>query len=220
VTGTADLAFYCRCGSVQGALRGLIPTHGIRFACCCDDCQVYAHHLGRSDVLDANGGTDSYHADSSRLEIVSGLSNLAALRVARISSRPVLRWYCRDCKSPLFNTYDTAKRSLFGLVLANTNPADCDALIGPSTGIIWRKFAVGDVSGRKNANLFAILRRLFLRQISARVSGDYRNTPLFDRRTGRPIVEPRILSLEQRAAAESACLAFARAAPRTPTPVE
>ncbi len=203
---TGDIHFHCACGAVRGRLRGPLSGHGIRFTCCCDDCQVSACHLGRGDILDANGGTDSYHADSSRLDIADGLDRLATLRVARIGTRPLLRWYCRTCKSPLFSTYDTSRRSLFSLVLANVAPADRDRIVGPSTGIIWRKFALGDVSGRKNANLFAILWRLFGRQISARVSGDYRNTPLFDRATGAPIVAPHMLSSEERATADAARL--------------
>ena len=199
---TGDLLFRCTCGNVRGLLRG--PLSGIRFACCCDDCQVCAHHLGRGDILDANGGTDCYHADSSRLEITSGLNRLATLKVARIASRPVLRWYCADCKSPLFNTYDTAQRSLFGLILANADAAECNALLGPASGIIWRKFAVGDAGARKSANLFAILSRLFRRQIAARLSGDWRNTPLFDPRTGLPIAAPHGLSPEERSRAEAA----------------
>jgi hypothetical protein len=199
---TSDLSFQCRCGAVHGTLRGLTPGHGIRFVCCCDDCQVYAHHLGRGDILDANGGTDVYHADSSRLRIAGGLGRLAAVKVARISSRPVLRWYCSVCRSPLFNTYDTSRRSLFGLILVNARPQDCDAILGPATGIIWRKFARGDAGARKNASLPAIVKRLFVRQISARLSGDYRNTPLFDRHTGLPIAKPHLLSPAERAAAE------------------
>jgi hypothetical protein len=198
-----DLHFHCACGAVSGRLRGPLSGHGIRFTCCCDDCQVSAHHLGRSDILDANGGTDSYHADSSRLDIADGLDRLATLRVAQRGSRPLLRWYCRTCKSPLFSTYDTSRRSLLSLILANAAPADRDGVVGPSTGIIWRKFAVGNASSRKDASLFVILRRLFGRQISARLSGDYRNTPLFDRATGSPIVAPDVLSSEERAVADA-----------------
>lgn len=207
-----DLCFQCTCGAVRGYLRGPLSGHGIRFACCCDDCQVYAHHLGRADILDAHGGTDAYHADSSRLEITSGLDRLATLKLARIASRPVLRWYCSGCNSPLFNTYDTSQRSFLGLILANADAAQCDALLGSSSGIIWRKFARGDAAARNSASLFAILARLFARQISARLSGDWRNTPLFDRETGLPIVRPLVLSPEERAFAETARI---RASPQT-----
>jgi hypothetical protein len=196
---------------VRGRLRGLERGHTIRFSCCCDDCQITAHLLGHSDVLDANGGTDACHADSSRLAIMQGLDGLAVLRVARIASRPVLRWYCRTCRSPLFNTYDTSKRSFLGLILANVAPEDREAILGPSTGIIWRKFAVGDVRSRKDASLLAILARLFSWQIAARVSGDYRNTPLFDPVTALPIAVPHILTEEERAAAELARKQFATA---------
>ena len=208
--GRVSLSFQCQCGAVTGRLRAMSPARAVRFACCCDDCQACAHHLGRSDILDENGATDVCHVDSSRLEILTGIERLATVKVANLRLRSVLRWYCGSCKSPLFNTYDTSKRSFLGIILANTALGDRDRLLGPSTGLIWRKFAVGDASGRKDANIAAILIRLFGRQVSARMSGDYRNTPLFDRLTDRPIAMPYILSAAERAEAIRAMAQFRR----------
>lgn len=199
-----DLAFQCQCSAVQGKLRNASRGANARFTCYCDDCQVFAHHLGHAALLDPNGGTDACHASTSQLEILQGTDHLAALKVANRPLRPVLRWYCRTCSTPLFNTYDNAKLALFGLILANTAPQQRDSLLGPSRGVIWRQFATGDLSARKDANIAAILIRLVGRQISARFSGDWRGCPLFDQVSGASIVVPLQLSTDERTAAQAA----------------
>jgi hypothetical protein len=113
----------------------------------------------------------------------------------------VLRWHCAQCGTPLFNTYDTSKRSFLSVLLANADEGECRRLLGASAGHVWTKFATGDVSTLKRANLFPILSRLVRRQIAARLTGDWRNTPLFDRTTGLPIVAPRVVTPAERAAA-------------------
>lgn len=206
-----DLEFKCECGAVSGIVRGASPRVGIRYVCYCDDCQASHHHLGAAGRLDANGGTDAYQTDGSRLEIRSGLGRLATLKVAKLSMRPVLRWYCSQCRTPLFSTYDTAKRAFFVLLVAATETEARDRLLGPSTGLVWRKFAAGDVSSVRDASLAAILWRMMRRQVSARITGDYRNTPLFDRTTSAPIAAWRQLTPDERASADAAVKAFAAA---------
>lgn len=200
----SDLAFQCACGAVAGRLRNLSPRDGIRFVCHCDDCQVAAHLLGHPETLDAHGGTAAVLLNSSKLVIEQGVDRLAAIRVAAFKTRPVLRWHCARCRTPLFNTYDTSRRSFLSFLLNNADPHACDALLGPSTGHAWKAHARGDASGLKDANLAAILVRLVGRQISARLSGDYRNTPLFDPETGDPVVTPRAVSAAERAETEAA----------------
>src|SRR5512138_1926635 len=56
MTSTVDLR--CRCGEVEGCLENAAPDTVNRVVCYCDDCQAYAHHLGRADLLDELGGTD------------------------------------------------------------------------------------------------------------------------------------------------------------------
>lgn len=203
-----DLKFTCACGEVVGKISDLRVGDGIRYVCHCDDCQVSAYVLGHPEALDANGGTSAALLNSSKLKIEKGSDQLSAIRVANIKSRPILRWHCSTCKTPLFNTYDSSRRSFLSFLLKNSDKSECDKLLGPSSGHVWKKYAVGDAAGLKNASIAAILARMVWRQISARLSGDYRNTPLFDRRTGQPIVPPRTISASEREAAE---VAMARA---------
>ena len=48
----------CRCGEVVGLVENAAPQKVNRVVCYCDDCQAFAHQLGRADLLDAQGGTD------------------------------------------------------------------------------------------------------------------------------------------------------------------
>jgi hypothetical protein len=198
-----DLGFQCKCGGVSGEIRDVSRGIGIRFVCHCDDCQVSALALGHPEALDSNGGTSAVLLDSSRLVIRHGLQDLAAMRVAKIKSRPVVRWFCSICKTPLFNTYDDARRSFLSFLLANSDGSECERLLGPSTGHVWKNFAVGETTGMKDASIGAILARMLLRQLSARISGDYKNTQLFDRRTNKPIVNIRLLTADERRTAEA-----------------
>ena len=196
------LDFQCECGSVSGQINDIEVGDGLRFVCHCDDCQVSAHALNHPETLDANGGTSAVLLDSSKLNIDNGLNKLATMKVAAIKSRPVLRWYCNNCKTPLFNTYDSSYRSFLSFLLANSNTVECDRLLGPSMGHVWKKFSVGDVSDKKSANLFKIIARMVRRQIHARISGGFRKTPLFDPQSGEPIATPIVLPTEKRKAAE------------------
>ena len=196
------LDFQCECGSVSGHVNDIAPDDGLRFVCHCDDCQVSAHALDHPETLDVNGGTSAALLDSSKLKIDNGLDKLATMRVAAIKSRPVLRWYCNNCKTPLFNTYDSSYRSFLSFLLANSNTVECDRLLGPSMGHVWKKFSIGDVSDKKSANLLRIIARMVWRQIHARISGDFRNTPLFDPQSGKPIATPIVLPTEKRKSAE------------------
>ena len=54
-----ELALRCRCGTVRGVARDVAPSTVNHCFCYCDDCQAFAHFLGRADdVLDAYGGTE------------------------------------------------------------------------------------------------------------------------------------------------------------------
>jgi hypothetical protein len=99
-------------------------------------------------------------------------------------------WYAGCCRTPLVNTYSTSKTSFLSVVLYSFDEASRDAALGPVQGHVWKKFARGDVRDRKAYSIPMMLARMLGRIVSARVSGDYKNTPLFDQETGRPIVRP------------------------------
>jgi len=192
-----DLDFDCACGAVKWSLLSPGPRNSIRYVCHCDDCQAFAWYLGRAgEILDANGGTDVVQSPASRLRVREGLRHLACVHLTR---RPTLRWYCGLCRSPVAATLDTSRRSFLSVPLTCCAPAKADQLLGPCAGHVWTRFGAGDLSRVKRVNIPAMAFRMGWRMTTARLSGDYRNNPLFDRRTGAPVASARRLSRDERA---------------------
>src|SRR4051812_45695184 len=98
---SSRLPLRCRCGTVTGFVSGVEPSAKKRAVCYCDDCQIYALHLGREDILDARGGTEALMSSPSQVTLSTGADQL---RCVRLSPKGLYRWYAGCCNSPLGNT--------------------------------------------------------------------------------------------------------------------
>lgn len=197
----ARLNLACRCGAVSWRLEETAPRSGIRYVCHCDDCQAYAEFLGSSDsILDANGGIHAYQLPASRFRLVTGIEELACVQVTR---RPLLRWYCRKCRTPVAGTYHTSKLSFLSVTIPCQGSREVDQVLGLSSGHVWTQFGWGDLSSVRQVNIPAMLWRMGSRILTARISGDYRKNPLFDPVTAKPIAPPRRLTGDERAALDA-----------------
>jgi hypothetical protein len=186
----------CECNAIAWSIGERIPRAGIRYVCHCDDCQAFAHFIGRPNrVLDANGGTDAYQLPASRLMFSRGLDNLSCVRM---TNRRLIRWYCSHCNTPVANTYDTSKLSFLSVPLCALPAEQRDEALGPSSGHVWTKFGHGDLSRAKQVSIPAMLLRMASRIAAARMSGDYLNNPFFDPITCKPICMPRHLTFAER----------------------
>ncbi len=201
----ADLDFACRCGEVRWSLADVSPRAGLRYICCCDDCQAFAAWLGDPRAnLDAYGGTDVFQTPASRLVLHHGRDLLAC---AQMTSRPLLRWFCDACRTPIANTYGSAKLSFLSAILVGAAPEEADVCLGPTTGYAWTKYGHGDLSGLPQVNIPAMIWRMASRAASARLTGDWRRNALFHEGSGRPLGSPHLLSANERAFADAAALA-------------
>ena len=72
-----DVELRCRCGGVRGVVTGVSPHTVNRVVCYCDDCQAFAHQLGRADLLNAKGGTDIVQVAPSTFSFVEGQNRVA-----------------------------------------------------------------------------------------------------------------------------------------------
>ena len=79
----------CRCGEVVGAVTNASPQTVNRVVCYCDDCQAFAHQLGRADLLDAKGGSDIVQVAPASLTFVKGQDRIAGVRLTPKGSVPV-----------------------------------------------------------------------------------------------------------------------------------
>jgi hypothetical protein len=103
-----------------------------RLACLCDDCQIYAHYLGRAaEMLDAYGGTDLSYTIQSRIELRAGQE---LLRAVRLSQAGLLRVYAGCCRTPVAHV-PSPKLAFVGIphlfMRCGADPASRDALLGP-----------------------------------------------------------------------------------------
>lgn len=185
----------CKCGILKGNVAH--PERVNRAVCYCRDCQAFAHFLGRAgDVLDSNGGTDVIQTIPAHLTFTEGQQQLACMR---LTEKGLVRWYTRCCNTPIGNTAADFRISFIGLVhtCLENNAKSLDDSFGPVRMWSFTKGAKGPVKSRRSTMIVGILRLIGM-VTRARVTGAYKQTPLFSPDTGAPIVTPKILSASER----------------------
>ncbi len=196
------LSLRCKCGGLRGAVHGLSPTTKLRSVCYCDDCQAYAHFLGRaSDILDANGGTDIFPVWPSQLEITLGHENLTCVR---LTDKGMYRWYTDCCQTPIANSLARPKMPLAGVIHSIMDYAASgtkrDEALGPIAARMRGKFGIAPLPvGTHHAVPLSYL----IRATGFIVKGLWKKQHLpspFFHDDGRPRARPRILTSEEREA--------------------
>jgi hypothetical protein len=174
-----------------------------RAICYCDDCQAYLHHLGRSDLLDAHGGTDIVQVAPATLTFDRGSERIVGLR---LSPKGLYRWYASCCKTPLGNTLTPAV-PFVGIVVQGferpgTRPDD---VFGRPRGKMMGKFAIGTPpEGSTKLNL-RLIARAFRVVIGWRLRGKAWPHPFFDRATRAPRRPVTMLTRAERDALRPLC---------------
>ncbi len=188
-----DLELRCRCGTLQGRIRGASRRTATRLVCYCDDCQRFATVLGVADkVLDAHGGTDVLHISPARIAITGGPDRVACLR---LTPRGIFRWYAACCNTPIGNTLPTGKVPFLSLIRACL-PCDAgtlDSVVGPVRARLQGRFAVGDTAdlGIHPRAPLGIVILAARKTLGWWLRGDQRRSPFFkDAKT--PISEPQL----------------------------
>ncbi len=190
----------CSCGKLKGLAENISGPVGNRIVCMCDDCQAYAHYLNRAkDVLDTNGGTDIFQVAPFRIKITSGNENL---KCVRLSDKGMIRWFAGCCNTPVGNTMASSKVPFIGMVHLFMNKSgdknQYEKAVGPIIAKVQGQFAIGELpeDAYKKAPLSLILRAItFL--FFAWLKKQHQPNPVFDS-SGKPTVEPHVLSKEER----------------------
>ncbi|MCP3971521.1 MAG: hypothetical protein GY717_14630 [Rhodobacteraceae bacterium] len=195
----ADLKLSCRCGKVTARLQGHWPGHGSLVRCHCRDCRSFARHIGAAEALDDNGGTAIFQTVPGRLEFLTGTEHLRCLR---LSPNGLLRWFASCCGTPMGNIMKNPKFGFVGLpLLAFPEPGTRDAM-GPMICSIHSKHAP---PGSQPPPDFGFMRAglaVMRRHIATRLGLAPRGSPFFDA-AGLPIVDPDVLTRDQRAQASA-----------------
>lgn len=181
----------CKCGTIRGRLEGT-GVHN-RLICYCTDCRAFARFLDQSaDVLDGQGGTEIVQVAQSRLHFSQGADRIAAVR---LSEKGMIRWYASCCKTPIGNTMADSKVPFIGLIHSSLDRAQMNRDFGTTIARLNTGTALGDTKPLQRG-LLGVMARFTWIVVTTRISGRYRNSPLFND-SGSPRVVPSILTPQE-----------------------
>lgn len=200
-----DVELECKCGEVHGHARDVSAKTVNRVICLCADCQAFAHHLGRADLLDPRGGSDIIQLAPAAVSFDRGTDKIAALR---LGPKGPYRWYATCCKTPLGNTVKPSV-PFVGIVHElfrdARDPERRLELFGPPRATIHGKYAIGEPPpGSVKPNLGFLVHTAAL-ILGWKIRGRAWPHPYFDRATGEPRFPVVVLSREERDAASKSC---------------
>ncbi|NOD35898.1 MULTISPECIES: DUF6151 family protein [unclassified Ruegeria] len=186
----SGLAFSCRCGSLQGRISARGVRQGTHVECFCHDCRAAQLYFKQPDP--APGAVDILQMAPDEIEISAGGQFLA---VMKLSPNGMLRWYANCCNTPLATTPPGASLPFAGFLVRRITDDISD--LGPVT---TRGFVPRPNGKQKHEKIsfaaFGLIRRVAI----SRLSGRWKNTPFFDRKTGEPVAAPVVISKDERAA--------------------
>ncbi|MDJ0637670.1 MAG: DUF6151 family protein [Paracoccaceae bacterium] len=159
----------CQCGKVEVE----VPTTGVRLKCYCKSCRAFVERLGKTERLDAAGGSDLLQVAPDGVRILKGQEHLAWLR---LTEKGPLRWYATCCNTPMANILPTRHVPFASFQVADLSPQDGLPKVAAKVHL---KGALAHVDGPHGSALPMIL-ALLGRMVSAHVTGKWRRNPFFD----------------------------------------
>jgi hypothetical protein len=191
----------CRCGEVRGTITNASPRTVNRVTCYCDDCQAFAHQLGRADLLNDKGGSDIVQVAPATLRFSKGQDRIAGLR---LSPKGLYRWHTTCCNTPIGNTLSPAV-PFVGLIAQTLDVPRLDDAVGAPTGAILGKYAVGEPPAGSTGFNPSLVLRVIRRVLGWRLGGKTWPHPFFARDTRAPIYPLTVISRERREALRAFC---------------
>ena len=193
----------CRCGQVVGVVTNASQRTANRVVCYCDDCQAFAHQLGRADLLNAKGGSDIVQVAPASLTFVKGQDRIAGVR---LTPKGLFRYHTTCCNTPVGNTLSPAIPFVGILAQAfDTERQHADHVFGTPVGAIFGKCAIGEPpAGSTGLNLPLMLRAI-AKVLGWRLGGRSWPHPFFRPNTREPMFPLTVLSPERREALRQKC---------------
>ena len=131
----------CECGKFRAELTGFPKNTPGRLKCYCDDCQAYLHYIGRSDLLDANGGSEIVPAYPAEVKVTAGHE---LIKCTRLHGKGLYRFATSCCNTPIANTDPKrAWAGMHGRMFTAKDPKSLDQTFGPVKSSIMGKYAKG-----------------------------------------------------------------------------
>lgn len=190
----------CQCGQFKARLKAF--PHGTpgRLVCYCDDCQTYLRHLKRTDLLDANGGTEVIPAYPADVEVLHGREHL---KCTRLSPKGTFRFSTSCCNTPIANTGPGMPWAGFLRVVytAGGGAQQLEGVLGPVRSRIMGRYAQGTPpAGTPDKFNLKAMWSVMPFIVKGKLFGKARPSPFFEADGATPVVVPYVLSVEERLA--------------------
>lgn len=185
---------------MRGIASDVSGPAGNRLICMCDDCQTYGQWLGAEKILDENGGTEVYQTTPSQLRFTHGLEHL---RCVRLSPRGLMRWYAGCCRTPVANCLHRPRLPFAGLHMRFVDPSldarGRDASFGPLLARVQARWGKPPLPADAHPRApMGIMLRAVRQLAGGLIRGRHHPSPFFEPTSGAPVVEPTVLTLEER----------------------
>ncbi len=193
----------CGCGTVHGIVRDASPRTVNRVVCYCDDCQAFAHQLGRADLLNAQSGSDIIQVAPASLTFVEGQDRIKGVR---LTPKGLYRWYASCCHTPVGNTL-TPSVPFVGIFASTFDHGSqrVDEVFGPPTGAVFGRYATGDTPAGSAGIKLSLMLGVLAKVLGWRLRGRVWPHPFFRRDTGAPVYPVDVLSQKEREALRAFC---------------
>lgn len=182
-----DTEFSCSCGALSGEVSALSPDSATHIVCFCPDCRAAEVYFGQTDPED--DGVHLAQLNPSDVSITNGEEHLALLR---LYSSGIFRWYAACCNAPLFNTVATPKVRFISIM---ANRLEHPQRLGSVKARAFEPTRKGKV---RHHHAMRMIWPIAVRSLAGLISGEWRETPLFDPATGKPIREAKVLTSAER----------------------
>ena len=177
------------------------PHDANRVVCYCDDCQAFAQHIGRADLLDAHGGSDIVQVAPAAVSFDRGMEHVTAVR---LHPKGLYRWYSSCCKTPLGNTMSPSV-PFIGIGRQALEAEAPDQTFGPVRAWLQAKYAVGTPPNAVKTVSLPFLGRTLRLLVSWKLRGKSWPHPFFDRASKAPVRPVPVLSKAERDALRPLC---------------
>lgn len=181
------VAFSCKCGQITGTVAN-VPEGGNHLVCHCPSCRAGALHCGAT--LEPDEPVDLYLTPPHNVTLSTGADQLAPFA---FSPRGILRWKAACCGVQMFSSQADPKVAFMSV--------RADRFADPQNlGPVATRAFVPKPNGKAGHKGKRALAALIFKAVSARLTGKWRLTPLYNAATRKPVAEVTLISKEEKAA--------------------
>lgn len=170
-------------------VRNATPATGSHAECFCEGCRAGELYTGAPDPAPAPVGI--FQTSPHQLDIIKGHEHLA---VFSFGPKNLLRWHASCCGSPLFNSMRNPKVSFVGM---RTNLFADTTALGP---VITQSYIPAPNGKTRHEGIYGLIWQAVLRIAKNRITGRWKQTPLFDVVSDSPVAPVTLVSKADRRA--------------------